>query len=94
MPITKDEQMQLLNKMCDNLLTLNPNELPPLAYQLFCLCSTAALVVIPIIGFNRYFHKHYYQQLFADMCSDLSNYDSIGKSSDLELYDKFVIIVP
>lgn len=79
MPITKDEQMQVLNKICDNISLLNPTELPPLAYQLFRFCTTAALVTIPIVGFNRYFQKHYYQQVFANMCSDVTDYDSIGK---------------
>lgn len=79
MPITKEEKVQLLNKTCKNINELDPAELPPLAYHLFALCNTASLVIIPILSFHKYFQKHYYKKVFADLESDPTNYDSIGK---------------
>lgn len=85
MPISKPEQHQVLAKLCDQLDGLQPTELPPLAYQLFRLCNTAALVLMPIHAFAQYFHKHFYAQLFADMDSDQTNYDSIEQFSAREM---------
>lgn len=77
MPISKDEKMKVLRKLCENLQKLQPLELPALAYQLFSLCNTAALITIPILSLNRYFHRNYYARIM-DTSSEQSNPDSIG----------------
>lgn len=81
MPITSDEKTKLLYKIFENLNDLRPEELPPLAYQLFRLCDSAGMFVMPIFCFHMYFHRHYYKDLFADMDSNITNYDSIGMRS-------------
>lgn len=78
MPISGDEKTKLLYKIFENLNALRPEELPPLAYQLFRLCDSASLFVMPIFCFHMYFQRHYYKDLFADMDSNVTNYDSIG----------------
>lgn len=85
MPISKAERHQVLTKLCDHLAGLQPDELPPLAYQLFRLCNTAALVLTPIHAFAQYFHTHFYARLFADMDSDQTDYDTIEQYSPREM---------
>lgn len=79
MPLLKDETITIVKKLCDSLLTMSPQELPALAYQLFSLCSMASTIVIPLFSFNLYFHRHFYKKLFIEMGSDPSNMDSNGK---------------
>lgn len=69
----------MINKLCDPLLKFPPTEVPALAYQLFSLCTTASLLLIPLFAFNHYFHQHYYKKVSIEMDSDQTNYDSIGK---------------
>lgn len=88
MPITSDEKTKLLFKIFENLNALDPEELPPLAYQLFRLCNTAALFIMPIFCFHMYFQRHYYKDLFADMDSNVMNYDSIGR-----LHHSYILVV-
>lgn len=87
MPLSKAERTQVLHKICECLDHLEPNELPPLAYQLFRMCNTAALVLIVIHGFSRYFQKHYYAHLFAELDSDQTDYDSIEPYSAKEMQE-------
>lgn len=75
-PTSKDEKSQILSKICDHLDLLEPTELPPLANQLFLLANSAASLMIPIYGLNKYFTKHFYS--LQSMDSDVSDYDSIG----------------
>lgn len=58
---------------------LAPSELPALTYQLFSICATASQVIIPILALEKYFHRFYYKKLFADMNSNTTDFDSIGK---------------
>lgn len=87
MPLAKDERTQVLHKVCESLDLLQPAELPPLAYQLFRMCNSAALVLLVVHGFSRYFQKHYYAHLFADMDSDQTDYDSIEPYSAKEMQE-------
>lgn len=71
--------MIVLNKFCSRFETLSPDTLPALAYQLFSMCRTALHVMVPILALDKYFHRHYYKKLFADMDSNTTDLDSIGK---------------
>lgn len=80
MPISKADKVLVLNKLCENLLKLEPQELPTLAFQLFTLSSTPAQLMIPLISLNQYFQKYLYQKQL-DQCSNSEslNFDSIGE---------------
>lgn len=79
MPISKNDRVLVLNKLCENLLTLEPQELPTLAFQLFTLSTTPAQLMIPLISLNRYFQKYLYQkQIDQSQGSEPLNFDSIG----------------
>lgn len=79
MPVSKNEKSLILNKLCESLMELDPQELPTLAFQLFTLSSTPAQLMIPLISLNQYFQKYYYQKLLDESKSDRIDYDSIGK---------------
>lgn len=89
MKISKDEKILVLKKLCENVRKLPPNELPTLAYQLFSLCTSASLAIIPIFSFNEYFHRHYYRKKFTEMGSEQTNYDSIGEKNLIGLVAMF-----
>lgn len=78
-PISKTDKVAVLSKLCGNLLKLEPQELPTLAFQLFTLCSSPAHLMIPLIALNQYFHKFLYQKQFTQSDSSEINYDSIGR---------------
>lgn len=79
MPISKNDKVLVLNKLCENLMKLDPQELPTLAFQLFTLSTTAAQLMIPLISLNQYFQKYLYQkQLDQSSDSGSVNFDSIG----------------
>lgn len=79
MPITKEETVSVLHKICQDIKKVEPMELPGLTFQLLALCTNASLIVIPLFSLNEYFHRHYYKPLFIEMGSDQTNFDSIGK---------------
>lgn len=82
MPISKNDKVLVLNKLCENLLKLEPQELPTLAFQLFTLSTTPAQLMIPLISLNQYFQKYLYQkQLDQTSNSEQLNFDSIGELS-------------
>lgn len=85
MPITKEERISILGKLCLSMQSLNAGEVGPLAFQLFTLSNTAQLIIIPIIGFQKYFHKNYYKQVYSDLASESTDVDSIGKFSSILL---------
>lgn len=75
--LTREEREQILTKLCENLFDLEPTELPGLALQLFGLCNTPSLLVIPILFFQKYFNKNYYVKEYNNMDSNTTHYDSI-----------------
>lgn len=79
MNISKDEKTMVLKKLCENIVNLEPNELPTLSFQLFSMCTNAAQVITPIFSLNHYFHRNYYKKVFGNLCSEQSNVDSIGE---------------
>lgn len=80
MPISKNDKVLVLSKLSENLLILEPEELPTIAFQLFTLSSTPAQLMIPLISLNQYFQKYLYQKQFDQMSdSEPINFDSIGK---------------
>lgn len=79
MKISKEDQMNVVKKLCEPILKLPPTEIPALAYQIFSLCTTAALIVIPLYAFNQYFQRHFYKKNYQDMESDQSACGSVGK---------------
>lgn len=80
MPITKNDKFLVLNKLCENLLKLEPQELPTLAFQMFTLSTTPAQLMIPLVSLNQYFQKYLYKkQLEESPDSEELNFDSIGK---------------
>lgn len=82
MPISKNEKVLVLKKLCENLSNLDPQELPTLSFQLFTLSTTPTQLMIPLISLNQYFQKYLYQkQLDHSPDSESLNFDSIGKSS-------------
>lgn len=82
MPISKNDKILVLNKLCENLSKLEPQELPTLAFQLFTLSTTAAQLMIPLISLNQYFQKYLYQkQLDQTLDDEPLNFDSIGEFS-------------
>lgn len=84
MPISKNDKLLVLNKLCENLSKLEPQELPTLAFQMFTLSTTPAQLMIPLINLNQYFQKYLYQkQLDHASDSEPLNFDSIGKDNDL-----------
>lgn len=80
MPITKEERVSILGKLCLSMQSLNAAEVGPLAFQLFTLSNVAQLITIPIIGFQKYFHKNYYKQVYSDLASESTDLDSIGRT--------------
>lgn len=81
MPISKNEKLSVLKKLCENLLKLEPQELPTLAFQLFTLSTTPVQLMIPLINLNQYFQKYLYQkQLDQSSESEPLNFDSIGET--------------
>lgn len=81
MPISKNDKVLVLNKLCENLGKLEPQELPTLSFQMFTLSTTPAQLMIPLISLNQYFQKYLYKkQLDPFSESEPLNLDSIGKS--------------
>lgn len=79
MPITTEERTTILKKFAETLQKLKPNELPPLANQLFSLTTSVPLVLMVLFSFQKYFHKFYYKKIFNDMQTDsITETDSIG----------------
>lgn len=87
MPMLKNDKVLVLNKLCENLLKLEPQELPTLAFQLFTLSTTPAQLMIPLISLNQYFQKFLYEKQLDQLSSDseLLNIDSIDRFSDSDL---------
>ncbi|XP_002006644.2 Fanconi anemia group I protein [Drosophila mojavensis] len=83
--LSPSERLTVLNKFAGALQELSPMELPALCYQLFSMCTSAAQLIIPLLSLEKYFHKNYYKQLFSDMCSNSTDFDSIDAYSDKEL---------
>lgn len=87
--LSPSERLTVLNKFAGALQELSPMELPALCYQLFSMCTSAAQLIIPLLSLEKYFHKNYYKQLFSDMYSNSTDFDSIGthmKTLSLSLY--------
>lgn len=82
--MTKDERTIIIGKICENMQKLDPMELPALAFQLFSMCNTPTLIIIPIFGFEKYFYKHFYKKLFSNLDSETTDFDSIDTHSDNE----------
>lgn len=79
-PLSKNEKALVLNKLCEGLLKLEPQELPTLSFQLFTLSTTPAQLMIPLISLNQYFQKYLYKkQLDQSPDSEPLNFDSIGE---------------
>lgn len=79
MNITKEDRLNVVKKLCEPIMHLPPTDIPAMAYQIFSLCTTAALVVIPLYTFNRYFQRHYYKKAYDDIIeTDQSNNESTG----------------
>ncbi|KAM7345711.1 Fanconi anemia complementation group I [Cochliomyia hominivorax] len=83
--LTPAETVTVLNKFTGCMQSLAPDALPALAFQLFSMCSTASQIIIPILAFEKYFHRFYYKKLFSDMNSNSTDFDSIDAFSDKEL---------
>lgn len=83
--LNSSEVNAVLNKFGGLVLTLSPIDLPPLAFQLFSICSTCTEVMILVLAFDKYFYRFYYKKLFADMESNSSDLDSIDTFSDKEM---------
>lgn len=79
--MTKDERAQILTKLCENIFDLVPNELPGLGLQLFGLCNTPSLIVIPVLFFQKYLNKYYYTKEYNNVDSNTTHYDSIDPQS-------------
>lgn len=80
MPLSKNDKALVLNKLCEGLLKLEPQELPTLAFQLFTMSTTPAQLMIPLISLNQYFQKYLYKkQLDQSPDSEPLNFDSIGE---------------
>lgn len=77
MPLSKNDKSLVLNKLCENFMKLDPQELPMLSFQLFSLCSTPTQLMIPLIGLNQYFQQHLYQKLL-DESEEREDLDRIG----------------
>lgn len=92
MPITKDERISILGKLCLNMQSLSSREIGPLAFQLFTLSNTAQLIIIPIIGFQKYFHRNYYRKVYSDMASESTDLDSIDNSIDEYLEEEQTVL--
>lgn len=88
MNISRDEKTMVLKKLCENIVHLEPHDLPTLSFQLFSMCTNAAQVIIPIFSLNNYFHRNYYKKVFGEMCSEQTNLDSIGEQKR-----KLVVVV-
>lgn len=81
MPISKNEKALVLKKLCENLMKLEPQELPTLAFQMFTLSTTPVQLMIPLISLNQYFQKNLYRkQLEQSSESEPLNFDSIGEN--------------
>lgn len=78
MPVSKNDKTLVLNKLCENFMKLDPQELPTIAFQLFSICSTPAQLMIPLISLNHYFQKYLYQKLFDESQDRDSDLDRIG----------------
>lgn len=78
MPISKNDRALVMRKLCENILKLEPHDLPTLAFQLFTLSTTPAQLMIPLFSLNQYFTKYLYQKQFDETDSEL-RYDSIGR---------------
>ncbi|XP_014090241.2 Fanconi anemia group I protein homolog isoform X3 [Bactrocera oleae] len=83
--LKSSEVNAVLNKFGGLVLSLSPIDLPPLAFQLFSMCSSCTEVMILVLAFDKYFYRFYYKKLFADMESNSSDYDSIDTYSDKEM---------
>ncbi|XP_050324049.1 Fanconi anemia group I protein isoform X1 [Bactrocera neohumeralis] len=83
--LKSSEVNAVLNKFGGLVLTLSPIDLPPLAFQLFSMCSTCTEVMILVLAFDKYFYRFYYKKLFAEMESNSSDFDSIDTFSDKEM---------
>lgn len=83
----KDEREQIITKLCENLFQLQTTELPGLALQLFGLCDTPAMIVIPILFFQKYFNKYYFSKEYENMDSNTTHYDSIDLHSPQEMQE-------
>lgn len=77
--LTNTERFTVLNKFSGALQELSPMELPALCFQLFSMCNSAAQLIIPLLALEKYFHRNYYKRVFSDMCSNSTDFDSIGK---------------
>lgn len=92
MPISKNEKVSVLKKLCENLLKLEPQELPTLAFQLFTLSTIPTQLMIPLISLNQYFQKYLYQkQLDSTPESESLNFDSIGKPDKSNELTRFLL---
>lgn len=78
--LTKEQLTKLLAKLCESLRNVEANEIPALAYQLFSLAKSSSLMVIPLIGLNKYFYLYHYKGLFSEMDSEASDYDLIEEA--------------
>lgn len=79
--MSKEEREHILSKLCENLFELEPTALPGLALQLFGLCNTPSMIVIPILFFQKYFNKNYYTKEYDNVDSNTTAYDSIDLQS-------------
>ncbi|XP_030375244.1 Fanconi anemia group I protein [Scaptodrosophila lebanonensis] len=85
MQLSNEERLTVLNKFAGALQEQTPMELPALCFQLFSMCSSAGQLIIPLLALEKYFHRYYYKRLFADMCNNSSDLDSIDSYSEKEL---------
>ncbi|XP_055381041.1 uncharacterized protein LOC129611763 [Condylostylus longicornis] len=83
--LDENEIVNALSKFCKYLQKVSPAELPPLAFQLFCMCQTASHLIIPILALQKYFHHYYYKKLFTDLESEASGLDSIDLYAEKDL---------
>uniref|UniRef100_A0A1A9WN60 Fanconi anemia group I protein n=1 Tax=Glossina brevipalpis TaxID=37001 RepID=A0A1A9WN60_9MUSC len=83
--LSTGEITTVLNKFSGYIQSLTPDALPSLAYQLFSMCPTPFEIIIPILAFEKYFHRFYYKKLFADMNSNSTDFNSIDAFSDGEI---------
>ncbi|XP_058062569.1 Fanconi anemia group I protein [Anopheles bellator] len=84
--LSREEASTFLTKISDCIKHVEPLELPPLAFQLFHVClKHPALLIVPLMALQKYFHKNYYKKVLSNVNSDTTDFDSIDRYSDSEL---------
>lgn len=81
-PLSPDEHLQVVNKLCCSMEELPPQELPTLVHEMLELCKDKHGLLL-LMKLNHYFHLHLYKnrrQNSNDLASSqMLESDNIGK---------------